>query len=141
VWKWTSSAETNLADFGSPSSTTAYALCLYDADGLRLTAEAPAARTCRDKPCWTPVKTSGFRYADPDGSPDGLKAILLKAGASEKGKITIQAGGTNFAAPSPQLTTPVRVQLSTSDGSACWDATYAASVRSDTALLFKAKSD
>jgi len=53
VSKWRKGSVTTKSDFGDPTTTADYALCLYDASGVRLSLAAPAADTCGKKPCWT----------------------------------------------------------------------------------------
>ena len=139
-WKWVSSAAVAPPDFGNPTSTTDYLLCVYDASGEKLSAEAPADGTCGTKPCWKGLGTVGFKYGDKAGTPDGLTKAALKAGGAGKGKIRVKGAGTNLHLPTELLTTPVRVQLKRSGSSACWEATYSAATTS-TAGEFKAKSD
>jgi len=138
-WKWTSSGTVALADFGSPTTTTDYVLCLYDMSGEKLSARAPADGMCGTKPCWKPAGSSGFKYADKDGTPDGVTKETLKAGAAEHGKIQVKGAGPNLQLPTLPLATPVRVQLRQSSSSTCWEATY--STATNTASEFKAKSD
>jgi len=59
-WKWTGSGVVATSDFGSPPTTTDYLLCIYDASGEKLSAEAPADRTCGTKPCWKALSTVGL---------------------------------------------------------------------------------
>ena len=41
-WKWIRGTATSLADYGTPLSTTTYAFCMYDTNGLVLGAIVPA---------------------------------------------------------------------------------------------------
>ena len=129
----------NLGDFGSPTTTTGYVLCLYDQSGLKMTAKAPADRMCGSKPCWK-AGTSGFKYKDKTGIPDGLTGLKLKAGAAGKAKIGVKGKGANLPVPMLPLTTPLRVQLKRADTGGCWDATYSSAII-NTASKLKAKSD
>src|SRR5262249_31966953 len=78
--KWRGSMPTAKTDFGSPTTTTDYALCVYDQRGggptLRLAATAPAGGVCAGRPCWSEA-SSGFRYVDRYLTPDGLATIRL----------------------------------------------------------------
>ena len=139
-WKWTSSAAVATTDFGDPSTTTNYLLCIYDASGEKLSAEAPADGMCGTKPCWKVLGTVGFKYANTAGSADGLTKVLLKAGSAGKGKLGVNGSGPNLHLPTLPLTTPVRVQLRQDASSACWEATYSTAT-TNTASAFKAKSD
>jgi hypothetical protein len=137
-WKWTSSAPVATTDFGDPSTTTNYLLCIYDALGEKLSAEAPGGM-CGTKPCWKVLVTVGFKYANTAG-PDGLTKVLLKAGGAGRGKIGVKGSGANLHLPTLPMTTPVKAQLRQDGGSACWEATYSTAT-TNTASAFKAKSD
>ena len=139
-WKWRSSGQMTKVDFGSPTATTDYAVCVYDQGGagptLRLAATAPAGGVCAGRPCWKETST-GFRYADRELTPAGLAAIRLKAGAAGMGRITVKGRGASLPLPSLPLTPPVTVQLQRSDGAGCWAATFSAPT-TNTAEQFKA---
>jgi hypothetical protein len=151
AWTWVSSGAVTVGDFsnyGPPGDTTEYLLCLYDASGERLSAEA-AAGMCGTKPCWTSnalhaspsgARISGFKYFNQSSTPDGLTKITLQARSAGRAKIRVKGGGSNLDLPALPLTTPVRVQLRRSGSSTCWDATYSAA-STNTASEFKAKSD
>jgi len=85
VWQWTKGARTLKAAFGNPTTTTDYALCLYDERGgtpsLALMARAPAGGTCGRKPCWKTTR-KGFTYTNRQGTPDGLRTVVLQEGAA-----------------------------------------------------------
>jgi hypothetical protein len=138
--KWKSSAAVALSDFGSPKTTTDYVLCVYDQNGDQLGAEAPADGTCGTKPCWAVKGSTGFKYTDKDGTPDGLTKISLKSGDAGKAKISVKGSGANLHLPTQTLALPVRVQVRQSSSSTCWEATYS-TASTNTAGSFKAKSD
>jgi hypothetical protein len=139
VWEWTSSAAVAVTDFGDPTTVTSYLLCLYDAAGGMLGAEALADQRCGTRACWKPLGRSRFRFRDKDGA-DGLTSMLLRAAGPREGKIEVKAGGINFSAPGLPLHTPFRVQVRQSSSAACWDATFSTAIR-NTATEFAAKSD
>lgn len=139
-WKWTSSATVTIDALGAPTTSSNYLLCVYDAAGPKLSAEAPAGGTCGTRPCWRAVGSAGFRYRDRAGTPDGLTGIRLKPGAAERARLQAKGSGASLTLPALPLTTPLVVQLRRSDGSTCWDATYNNTLRND-AIQFKAKSD
>jgi len=139
LWQWVSSGTVSVSDFGTPIASTDYLLCLYDAAGKLLSAEALAGGTCGTKPCWKVSGRTGFSYTNKAATPDGLTKVLLKAGGAGKGKLQAKGGGTNLPLPTLPLTTPVRAQLRQSS-STCWEATYSTtSMNSPTE--FKAKSE
>jgi len=140
TWKWLGTGATMTADFGSPTTTTGYALCLYDASGLRLAAAAPAGGTCGTKSCWTEV-TSGFRYSDAELTPDGLRKVTLTAGGAGAGGLAVRGKGMQLTVPTPPLAVPVRVQARRSDKSMCWEATFSGTPTRNDAQRFQARSD
>ena len=58
---------TTVGDLGDPTSTSAYALCLYAKAGGSTVAvveeDVPAGKMCKGVPCWSAYGT-GFRYRD-----------------------------------------------------------------------------
>jgi hypothetical protein len=141
TWKWTKGATTPKSEFGSPNTTTDYAICIYDSErGLVLAATAPADSTCRGKPCWSENR-SGFKYKDPDATPDGLTRIALREGLQPgRARILVRGKGENLPMPTLPLTQPVTVQLANELG-ACWEATYLPPASRNQADQFKDKSD
>ena len=142
LWKWTGAVATAKADFGDPVATTNYQLCLYDQSGatptLRLASNAPAGGTCGARPCWTGT-TTGFVYADPALTPDGLATISARGAGAGAAKLLIKGKGTNLPLSGLPLGPPVRVQLSAGSG-VCWEAVYTTPLTNN-AGKFKAKSD
>ncbi len=143
LWKWAKGAATAKGDFGIPTQTTDYELCLYDGnDDLLLSARAPKGDTCRTnelRDCWK-ENAKGFRYVDRDLTPDGLQQVALKSGPAGKAQILVKGRGNNLQAPPLSvMNLPVRVQL-VNGGGACWEATFNTTFQ-NTAKAFKAKSD
>src|SRR4029077_13165457 len=95
-WKWTSSGTVNLNDFGSPTSTTGYALCLYDSAGLQITARARRPRTCGRRSCWKAAGGTRFKYGDKTGTPDGLTGVQIATGAAGTGDVSVIGKGANL---------------------------------------------
>jgi len=126
-WRWKASAPTPKADFGDPLHATDYRLCLYETGeqpAVRLEAAAPAGGICAGAPCWKMTRT-GFEYADPALTPDGLLSLRLKeAAVPAKPTILVAGNGPRLRVPPLSLRTPLRVQLRKSDGGACWEASY-----------------
>ncbi len=140
-WKWANGARTTVADLGSPTTTTSYRLCVYDASGLRFSRTAPAGGTCGTKPCWSPLGSSGFRYKDKQLTPEGIQQLKLKQGPDGKAQIQLAARGTLLALPSlSTLTQPLRLQLRSADG-LCWESVYSAPAGAHTGSIFKDKGD
>lgn len=142
-WKWQKGAATTVADFGEPTTTTGYGLCVYDGTGALISeAAVPAGGTCNAKsprPCWR-ASRSGFRYVDRDLTPAGVQQLTLRAGVAGKAQIGFRGRGPVLATPDlPVTTLPLRVQLVSTTGQ-CWEATYATTLRNQEDKL-KAKSD
>ena len=139
-WKWASTATVALGDFGDPTTSTDYILCLYDDGGLKLSSKAPAEGTCAGRACWAGSAT-GFKYKDRELTPDGLSAVSLKSGPAGKAKISVGGKGPNLhLPPALSLATPVRVQLKRSGSGTCWEGTFSNPSRNQ-ADKFVGKSD
>ena len=136
-WRWSGRVASKSA-FGMPSSTTGYAICLYDASGLRLEATAPPGGRCGGKACWRELRR-GFRYADGDVARGGLQKIFLTAG--DGAKVGVKGRGARLAVPSLPLASPVRVQLERTDGAGCWESPLSGAPLRNGAGRFKARSD
>ncbi|HVH07332.1 MAG TPA: hypothetical protein VNE71_15180, partial [Myxococcota bacterium] len=125
----------------------AYALCIYDAEGARV-ANLEVDRfddICGEKPCWSET-AQGFRYADDSTSEDGILAIVLKAGAPGRSKLTLAAANNSKKSHAELVTglageladtTAVTVQVQSSGG-ACYSRTFS-ELRKQTPTLFKAR--
>jgi hypothetical protein len=126
-WKWVKGAVTPKEDFGDPSITHTYAICIYDGSGLVSRAAAPAAIVCSNgRPCWREAR-SGFRYKNSDLGPEGLAKVVLKEGLEPgKAKVVVSGRGTLLAMPAlDTLVSPVTVQVR--NGTAvCWEAVFSA---------------
>ena len=139
TWKWVSSGAIASADFGQPTTTTGYDLCVYDQRGLLTTARVPPAGQCGVKPCWK-ANTNGAKYTNKGLTPDGVLTLSLKAGAVGRGKIGLKAKRDSLELPTLPLVPRVTVQLRRVDTGACWEAAYDEAVTNATAK-FKAKSN
>jgi cysteine-rich repeat protein len=142
-WTWAKGDATTIQEFGDPTTSAPYALCLYDESGATPTVAFRAVtRTgqCGTQPCWKRSGKTAFRYKDPSQTSDGLDALLLKSGAAGKAKILASAKGPNLALPTMPVSLPLRMQLQAPNG-ACWEASYFAlgTSRYD-ATHFKAKA-
>ncbi len=145
-FKWAKGADTPVAALGTPATTTAYALCLYDTrnDGsasLRLRSVIPAAGTCGTKPCWKTSGTAGVTYSNRDASPEGVQKLTAKAGATGASKLGLKARGVHQPDGVPPLDPngTVVAQVRTSEG-ACFGARFARPTKSDE-LHWKAVSE
>jgi uncharacterized delta-60 repeat protein len=143
TWKWKSGTAVALGDFGSPTTTDAYALCVFDRPGGapsgRLVLQVSAGGTCGTRPCWKSTSV-GYKYNDPSMAADGVRTIQLKSGEAGRAKTSVKGKGSGLAMPGLGFTTPVTARLVRIDTGACWESTFAAPIRND-ATTFKAKSD
>ncbi len=102
---------------------------------LLLRAALPAGGTCHGKPCWKLAGSTGIRYGDRDGTPNGVTKATLKSGIGGKASVKVKAKGLNLAMPALSLDqdTHVTVQLKNSQG-VCWGSSYPApAIRNDSA--------
>jgi CSLREA domain-containing protein len=114
-WKWLKGTATSDIDIGDGMTGDAYALCIYDDDGLKMQAYMPTGGTCGGKPCWK-HKTGKLNYKDAELTPDGAQKLLLKAGADGKAKVVFKAKGSNLKAIDPPWTGTVTASLITGGG-------------------------
>lgn len=143
LWKWRRGPAASKAEFGDPLASTGYALCVYDDTGLLTTVTAPAGDTCGHHPCWA-ERGGGFRYRDPERTPDGAAGILLQPGHHDgRTKIVVEASGENLDLPDlSSLESPLTVQLRRSGSRLCWSAGYSfPPARRNDAMRFRDRSD
>jgi cysteine-rich repeat protein len=138
AWKWTKGAATSLAALGDPMTTTAYALCVYDAHAgdrsLAVRLGVPPGAS------WRAKGSKGFLYKDKAGVNGGVQAVSLVSGADGKVTASVKAKGASLDLALPLGATPnVVTQLRNSSGE-CWGATYTAP-KKNTSTGFTAKSD
>lgn len=144
AWSWTwRGAATEKDDFGNPATTGDYRLCLYDeSNGSSLLSGAilRATNSCDSQPCWK-SEALGFTYRDPVGYRFGITSLKLKAGVSGKAKIVVKGRGAGLPLPPLPTALPLRVQLSSNNGS-CWDAKFSEpGVRRNDGRKLQSKSD
>jgi len=141
VYKWIKGASTDQAEFGVPTGTTDYALCIYTGTGPALIANyaIPASATK-----WAPISDKGYKYKDKTGAASGITKIILKGSTSNKSKCLVKGKGTGLDDPDlTQLVDPVLVQLvNNAAGGACFESTFNASdfIKFNNQALFKAKA-
>lgn len=142
-WKWIKGEATTTADLGSPTTSTSYALCVYDGTGgLVTSANAPADGVCDGKPCWK-ATGSGFKYRKRDLSGSGTVntfQIIVKPGASGKAKLIVTGKAGVPAIPRLPIALPVTAQLVNGDGT-CWQATFSSPRSTNQPDRFKSTPD
>jgi uncharacterized delta-60 repeat protein len=142
TWTWRKGVATPAA-LGDPTTTTDYALCVYDGgtNALLYEESAYAGRTCGTRACWLPRGAAGFVYVDRGGSADGVTKVALKSGADGKSAAMLRAKGERLTLPVLPLALPTRVQLQASSGT-CFDTVFSSAGASiNTAAKFVGKPD
>ncbi len=137
IWKWIKGAMTTQADFGNPTTSTDYALCIFAGTANVLAAEVPASASR-----WSPVSDKGYKYKDTSGTPIGITKVLLKGGDAGKAKCLVKGKGPNLPDPTlGSLPLPVKAQLVNSSNSICFEGEFdAPDVIKNTPTQFKAKA-
>ncbi len=130
-WAWKKGA-TTLAELGAPTSTTEYAVCVYDVDGLVIATGQRAGSG------WQSRGAKGFRLKNPSGVPGGLVTATLKPGPTAS--LLLEGKGGRLPGLGLPLTLPVTAQLVPSDGGVCWQGVYGPGAKTtSTATLFKGR--
>jgi cysteine-rich repeat protein len=144
VWKWRRGAATTKAEFGDPTNSTTFALCIYDdVDGLLTTITLPAGGTCGPHACWA-ERPGGFRYRNRAREPEGAGELLLQQGRHDgRSEIVLEARGENLDLPDLEsLESPLTIQLRRTGSQLCWGARYSfPPARRKGAVLFRDRSD
>ena len=137
IWKWIKGQSTDLADFGTPDTTTDFTLCIYAGT------TSVAAATIPSGTPWVPAGSKGFSYGSDTALPDGIVKAILKSSDQNKSKILVKGKGT-YLPTLPALDTlalPIEVRLINDTTPACWASKFASgSILKQTAEQLKAKS-
>lgn len=143
TWRWTNGQATTQAELGIPFLTRSYALCVYDDDGLALTASVAGDQLCSGVPCWSLVRTTGIKFKDKTGASSGLTTISGKGSTTAKSKISLKAKGANTPDPTLPLTVTggVTAQFINSDSGVCFTSSFSgAGIRKNQGDKFLAKA-
>src|SRR5262249_24294905 len=121
LWRWSRGEQTLLGEFGSPTASTGYTLCVYDQSaqpqpGLR--ARVPGGGFCPGGACWK-LAGPGYRYKNRNGAASGILRMSLRSGGDGKSSALVRGKGTHVPMPSFGLTAPVVAQLR-NDLGGCW---------------------
>jgi hypothetical protein len=123
IWKWIKGQATSQAEFGDPTSTADYALCIYAGSGENLvgSVDVPASSAL-----WSALSDKGYRYADDAASADGAAKIKLKGSAQDSAKILVKGrgGGLPEVLDTEPIETPLKVQLVNQSNAICFEANY-----------------
>jgi hypothetical protein len=137
AWKWTKGTATSLLEFGDPTVTTSYELCLFDETAnnpqLVLDAHIPAGGN------WSAFRR-GYKYKDAGAANDGITNVVLKAGDDGAASIVIKGKGAGLNAPALPLHQDSRVITQLLNGSTCWEADYDTPLVNDVGQ-FKARTN
>jgi len=136
AFKWRSGPVVSSGDFGNPTGTDDFALCIYYNNVLQYGADIPAGTN------WTP-NSKGYKYRSKDQLPDGVKSIVFKAGLTPgASSLTLKSKGVHVAPPSlAAVPEPVDVQLQRGDGLFCIGAIFSMPFDSYDLTQFKDKTD
>jgi len=137
IWKWLKGPALGQTDFGDPTGTTSYNLCVYAG-----TSNADLAIDIPGGSNWQAVSDKGYKFKDTNAGGDGISKVLAKGGADGKSKIIVKGKGANLDLSALPLNpgTQLTVQLIRSDDPACWESVFpVANVDADDATTFKAK--
>lgn len=83
---------------------------------------APRVKPSAD---WKKLGTTGFRYLDREGTPDGIFKMTLKASNAGKVKLALQARGPHLTLPAINHSPTTRVQLRSTTSGVCWESGFA----------------
>jgi hypothetical protein len=122
AWTWTKGAATTQAEFGDPTATADYALCIYAGTPSSRIGEAVIPASVGR---WKPTAT-GYRYKDRSATADGITTVTLRAKALNKSKAVVKGRGAGLPDLVLPVTAPVTVQLVNRDNGLCWGTTYTA---------------
>ncbi len=118
-WKWKNGPAMSSADFGMPTTTTDYTLCVFDQEDSRVlgSLEIPAGAG------WTSAP-GGFQYKSKVPGVGSLKVQLRASAGSPKSKIQVRAKGPDIGYPSAfelgqGLFRGIQVELRADNGK-CW---------------------
>ena len=134
LWKWIKGPALGQDDFGDPTASTSYRLCLY-AGTAALDLGAGIAGGSSN---WDPISTSGWKYKDSTAGGDGVFKATLKGGTAGKSKILLKAKGNNLdlgALPLGLTSEPLVTQLIRNDDDACWEAIFTTLTADDASQL------
>ncbi len=141
-WNWSRGVDIDkTADLASPTTTSAYVLCIYDetsnTPSLITELDIPAGGNCFATPCWIDNPT-GYLYKHKYGA---VSRLSLAAGVGGKAKIGLKST-VGFSAPILPLhkDSKVSVRLHNLGNGKCFGANFSSSALSDGAS-FKAISD
>jgi cysteine-rich repeat protein len=119
LWKLPGGPSSTIDALGDPTSTTNYALCVFDRSGAEPSILFAAGGVAGDS--WR-ASGSGFSFSQKkEDALQGVTRMAVKSG--DRTKATVKAGGPNLVLPPIPVPLPLTVQLQMSDGG-CFEASY-----------------
>jgi cysteine-rich repeat protein len=111
-WK-DASGLTTLGDFGVPTGTTAYHLCVFAGETLLFAGDVPPGSG------WQ-MQTKGFAYKSIGSTPDGIGTVKLRS-SGLKTKLFAKGKGAPVDFTGSLAVPAVRAQLLRDEGAVCWE--------------------
>lgn len=135
VWKYVRGGATTPAELGDPTTSTPYALCVYDEVGgvpVRILEQnlPPGAN-------WSPF-SGGFRYRDRNVEKTGIFSLILKVGEAGATRIIAKGKAHPLGMPALGLQQDARVVVQLVNDTTCWQTDFATHLRND-ARQFRAR--
>ena len=138
LFKWLNGDPMDQSQFGDPTSTDGYSLCVFDARGIAMTADVAPGGTCGSKDCWSALGTKGYGYSDKSGAQDGITTIKLIGNTQPKTKVLVKGKGANLSDAPLALVEPVTAQLIRDTPGLCFESSYGGtSIKKNMGTLFK----
>jgi len=124
--------ETAKSEFGTPTSDTGYAVCVYEtAEGANPT--LVAGYTVPAGADWI-EKEKGFQFKSKEGAPDRIRAVRLSAGPAGKAQVSV-SGKQGVDVPDLPLASDTAVAQVVNDVGACFGAAVTAFLDEDNTLV------
>lgn len=135
AFKWKNGPPPTLDQLADPTATSAYAVCLSDAEGLQLDAMVEPG------PGWKALGEQGYRFKEKTGAQDGITGVLAKVSPKGSAKAVVKGKGVGLRGPENlPFTPPVEVGLVNVETGACLASRFEADeVKKSTEVLFEAK--
>jgi CSLREA domain-containing protein len=141
IWKFIKGPAAAQSDFGDPTATTNYTLCIYAGTAALSQAFIPGGDICASLPCWKAISTKGYSRTDAAGGAAGVTKALLKGGPKSKIIIKGKGGNLDLTPETLPLAGTITVQLSNNSNSRCWQSTLAAATaKKNSEEMLKVKS-
>jgi uncharacterized delta-60 repeat protein len=141
-FKWLKGDATSQSEFGDPTASTPYQVCLRADDELVLDARIAPSKTCYGKPCWKALSSKGYKFLDKSKRNDGITFMLLKGSTAAKSLVKVKGQGSNLSLfTALPLAEPVTLQVVQGDTGLCFEGSYSGAQISDNDdSNFKAKT-